>query len=224
MARKMIVFIIILSLAITPTTIVYAGNAVVLTDQELDQVYAGGLNLNFDGFLGNMDSVTGSVSGGVSGTTAVSDSSIIVNPAEQLAMLSPSTVKSPAAPSQVVAPAIPATPATPTQPTAPIAPEVPTSPVSPTVPNVPKAVESFIANNGKIGVVAFESLGNIDAVELNTINVTDTAQQYLSAMNNVNAAGSTVLIQQNLVILINSTVGNLNNLNDLNLQDYVPNI
>jgi hypothetical protein len=51
----------------------------------------------------------------------------------------------------------------------------------------------------------------------NILNVTDTAQQYLQALANVNAVNSTVPVQINMVVLVNSIVENLNNSNHLNI-------
>ena len=55
----------------------------------------------------------------------------------------------------------------------------------------------------------------------NNIVVVDAlAQQNLSAFVNVNAAGSIVPVLLNITININSTVGNISNANNLDLQNY----
>jgi hypothetical protein len=55
---------------------------------------------------------------------------------------------------------------------------------------------------------------------MNMVVVGSQSQQYLSSLVNVNAAGSIVPVLLNLVININSSVGNLTNVNKLNLTDY----
>ncbi len=61
MSRKigfLLLSVVFLNMIINP---VFAdGNAVVLSDEELDQVYAQGFNFNFDEFLGNLDSILSS--------------------------------------------------------------------------------------------------------------------------------------------------------------------
>lgn len=54
----------------------------------------------------------------------------------------------------------------------------------------------------------------------NLVYVGNTAQQYLSSLINVNAAGSVVPILVNFVININSTVQNIQNTNKLNFEDH----
>jgi hypothetical protein len=54
----------------------------------------------------------------------------------------------------------------------------------------------------------------------NLVVVDDLAQQHLSALVNVNAAGSVVPVLLNIVININSTVENLSTNNSLNLQNF----
>ena len=54
----------------------------------------------------------------------------------------------------------------------------------------------------------------------NNLNVSETAQQNLEALVNVNAAGSVVPIQLNLTVLINSSVENLNASNTMDLSSY----
>jgi len=71
-------------------------------------------------------------------------------------------------------------------------------------------------SNGGVQPVPFTASG----AALNSLNVSDTAQQNLSAMVNVNAAGSVVPVQINLTVLMNSSVENLSNFNDLNLSNY----
>jgi hypothetical protein len=58
----------------------------------------------------------------------------------------------------------------------------------------------------------------------NVVMVDDYAQQHLSSLVNVNAAGSVVPVLINIVININSTVDVLSNTNTLNLNNYVNSI
>jgi len=55
---------------------------------------------------------------------------------------------------------------------------------------------------------------------VNVVVVDKTAQQYLSSLVNVNAAGSIVPVMINIVININSTVSNISNANNLDLSSY----
>lgn len=345
MIRKTIALITISSYVIFSASPGFAGYGIVLTDYELDQVHAGGLNLSFDGFLGNIGTtLNNSSKGNVPESQSLTKGPLVLNksnhgieilqpksPKEPIGPIVPSSPKTPisptvpkgpnnpvvptnpiqpilpnqpttpssveapfspispdvpdapvgpaspdlpnipnvpnvpTAPSSVdapfapispVAPVAPVTPSFPDAPTAPATVELPSAPVSPTLPTLPDAPfqplapespvapvsptapvapqlpvapivsDAYTSSNGKFGVVAFESLGNLKSVglnsnDVNTLNVSETAQQYLSSINNVNAAGSTVLIQQNLVVLINSTVQNLNNANDLNLGNLI---
>ena len=56
----------------------------------------------------------------------------------------------------------------------------------------------------------------------NSVDVSETAQQNLNALINVNAAGSIVPVQLNLVVLNNSTVGEIVTNNVLNLNFNSP--
>ena len=55
---------------------------------------------------------------------------------------------------------------------------------------------------------------------LNVVNVRDSSQTFLSALVNVNSAGSVVPVQINLTIIMNSQVQNLTNNNALELSNF----
>ncbi len=112
---------------------------------------------------------------------------------------------------------------------------VPTQTAAPTTPTSPAAITSpyvldvLAANHGGNFKVAVANSGGNNVIPIpfsttgggiNSVNVTDTAQQQLSAFVNINAAGSIVPVQINLTVLMNSTVGNVNNSNDLKLSNY----
>jgi len=61
---------------------------------------------------------------------------------------------------------------------------------------------------------------NPNNASINSITVGDSAQQGLTSMVNVNAAGSVVPVQINLTVLINSKVENLSSVNGLTLSNY----
>lgn len=73
---------------------------------------------------------------------------------------------------------------------------------------------------GQMGVIidgnALSSLQNGTGTA-NILNVTDTAQQYLQSLANINAVNSTVPVQINMVVMIDSVVENLNNSNTLSI-------
>jgi hypothetical protein len=54
----------------------------------------------------------------------------------------------------------------------------------------------------------------------NVVNISDSSQQFLSSLVNVNAAGSIVPIQINIVINIDSAVQSIANTNNLDLKNY----
>ena len=98
---------------------------------------------------------------------------------------------------------------------------------SPTAFNPGEAIVSAVTNNVEIpnmptqqfnpGVYSVSPNGTTG----NNIVVVDAlAQQNLSAFVNVNAAGSIVPVLLNITININSTVGNISNANNLDLQNY----
>jgi hypothetical protein len=332
MMKKNIIFFVLFAFVTAQPLTVFAGQAVLLNDTELDQVYAGGLNLNFDTFFGSMDSIATDLTKSGIGQTTLNNKPITVVPVQSVGKL----IASPVSPMQTATPAdvqkaidasaptVPAVPVTvqndsgitaqplsvepnlsvlpvqnsqieevsltdmqlrlsssvpvsdtavvsvtdnsyvplsdqadavitntdpvqtdaldltdsaltyltngsepPANNTALAPVESPLKVESPSSTTSPIGVTGVTTSDGRIGVLAFESIGeivptNVESMTMNSINVSDTAQQYLSAMNNVNAAGSTVLIQQNLVILINSTVENLNNSNALDMSSLIP--
>ncbi len=275
MFRKIIALLLALPyLSALAVPVAGAGQAVILTDAELDRIYAGGLNLGFDRSLGNPGAFLTASHG--NGTNALKDKPIAlltntgklqffhVNaPKGPNAPTSPAIPDAPPnAPDQINIPAVPGVPNTPNPPDVTALPDIPETPTSthtpdipgvpdpvfslstpdapnsatppntPTAPNIPLppapvVTDAFVSRDGKFGIVAYESMGSpqntgYSAADVNLLNVSETAQQYLSAINNVNAAGSTILIQQNLVVLINSNIQNLNNVNDLNFGNFVP--
>lgn len=54
----------------------------------------------------------------------------------------------------------------------------------------------------------------------NIVNVSDSSQQYLSSLVNVNAAGSIVPVMLNITVNINSNIGTISNNNTLDLRNY----
>lgn len=78
------------------------------------------------------------------------------------------------------------------------------------IPNMP--TQQF--NPGVYSVSPNGTTGN------NVVVVDALAQQNLSALVNVNAAGSVVPVLLNITININSTVGDISNTNNLDLQNY----
>jgi len=312
---KIIAFSILLPFSCS--TLSYAGIARVMSDYELDQVHAGGLNLDFDKFLGSFSSASDTVSkGGVTDTAAALSSPIVVdNNGKKVQIVEIKTPNTPKLPNVPVAPKAPNTAGSLQQdlpdvpdvpdvpvaevnlalatapeaaqsvapdmtvvdtassavsgatsdlanivPTAPVAaanvpdgsaavnslpvtnsaasavssPTAPTSPVAPTAPQAPASPAmrfDVVAgqNNGKFAVaVSDQSVGAAGAPlftasspgSQNFLNVTDTAQQNLEALVNVNAAGSVVPVQLNLTVLVNSNVGNLNLSNQLDLNSF----
>lgn len=110
-------------------------------------------------------------------------------------------------------------------------PAMPKTPSAPQMPNTPAMRFDVIAEKGGGDFAVAVSKGSSEALSSaplftasaggqNYLNVTDTAQQNLEALVNVNAAGSVVPIQLNLTVLINSNVENLNLSNDLDLNNY----
>jgi len=122
-------------------------------------------------------------------------------------------------------------PATTTDLTGLVQPAMPQTPSTPQTPNTPVMRFDVIAEKGGGDFAVAVNKGSTDALSSapiftassggqNYLNVTDTAQQNLEALVNVNAAGSVVPIQLNLTVLVNSSVENLNLSNDLELNNY----
>jgi len=88
------------------------------------------------------------------------------------------------------------------------------SPVS-TPENVTTAAPA--ASVPSLSVPSVAPTGNIGT---NIVAVDDLAQQNLSALVNVNAAGSIVPVMINITINMNSEVGSLNTTNNLDLNNY----
>lgn len=124
-------------------------------------------------------------------------------------------------------PSIASTPSAPSSPSLPSTPSAPYSAVAPTLPSAPKAptVDVIATTGGKFSV-SVDANSGINPVPFsasngyNFLSVSDTAQKNLSAVVNVNAAGSVVPVQVNLTVLMNSTVENISNFNDLKLNHY----
>ena len=98
---------------------------------------------------------------------------------------------------------------------------------SPTVFNPGEAIVSAVTNNVEIPNIPTQQFNpgvysvSPNGTTGNNIVVVDAlAQQNLSAFVNVNAAGSIVPVLLNITININSTVGNISNANNLDLQNY----
>jgi len=80
--------------------------------------------------------------------------------------------------------------------------------------NLPSTEDLLAQANSKL------SLGSSGNGGLNVVNVADQSQQFLSSIVTVNSAGSTVPVQINLTVIINSTVGTLSNVNDLKISNF----
>jgi len=141
--------------------------------------------------------------------------------ASDLAIVQPTT---PSTPDPVVEPTLPVQP---TQPTQPAQPTQPTEPTQPTSPMTFDVIASQSGGDFSVAVsdkTVAASDGSSPIFSLssgtNNLNVSETAQQNLEALVNVNAAGSVVPIQLNLTVLINSSVENLNASNTMDLSSY----
>lgn len=248
-------------LLLMPLTVnsAYGGMAQVLTDEQLDQVNAGGLNFNFDSMLGSANTTADSMSKSqVATQNFVGQHPMVVNP-ENSALQVVVVPNQPASPTSPQAPSVSAATVAPTTPQAvqdvpfvssEVASSLPVETVAAVsvaaeTPNVPAAVTALpaasvtpaqpatpqivdvVAAMGRDMQVSFAS-GSASSVmpftttsgAMNSISIADTAQQQLRALVNVNAAGSIVPVQINLTVLMNSTVGQVNNRNDLNLSNY----
>lgn len=201
----------------------FSGPTIILSDHELDAIYAGGLNFNFEGFLGSGNSGTENVGHNPAINNTAEQTSFVVNPnAPNVEIAKPGAPTAPAGPISPVSPAGPVDPADPASPSLPSSPAAPAAPASSTVPNPPMVVDAVINKNGSFEV-AFQLNSGVtprafsQAGVFNALNVTDTAQQNLSAMVNVNAAGSIVPIQINLTVLMNSSIDHLSNFNQLDV-------
>jgi len=218
-----------------------AYRAVVLTDYELDQIHAGGLNLGFDNPLGGLGNIVSESTNG----TAVKDVntpnsiSVVVNPkgvagtaaTDNVAQTFGTNDATTPDPSDNVTQNFGTNDATTPDPSDTVAQNFGTNEGTFASRTGNAAQLGSIINeikdiyksaDGKLEVMAYESAGLIKSDAINELNVTDTAQQYLNSFNNVNAVGSTVLIQQNLIVLINSQVENLNTSNSLDMSNLVP--
>ena len=98
---------------------------------------------------------------------------------------------------------------------------------SPTAFNPGESIVSAVTNNVEIPNMPTQQFNpgiysvSPNGTSGNNIVVIDAlAQQNLSALVNVNAAGSIVPVLLNITININSTVGNISNTNNLDLQNY----
>lgn len=70
---------------------------------------------------------------------------------------------------------------------------------------------------GATGVpITSNSLGNAGTVNVNSVQVSDSSQAGLQSLVNVNAAGSSVDVALNIVVVIDSQVENISNSNVLN--------
>ncbi|MCA9394135.1 MAG: hypothetical protein KC900_08025 [Candidatus Omnitrophica bacterium] len=73
---------------------------------------------------------------------------------------------------------------------------------------------SSVTPNG--APVTSNNLNNVGTVNVNSVQVSDTSQAGLQSLVNVNAAGSSVDVALNIVVVIDSQVQNINNSNVLN--------
>ncbi|MBF0330506.1 MAG: hypothetical protein HQL17_01110 [Candidatus Omnitrophica bacterium] len=230
MLRQLLIQSVILSLIMTTSAGASGSMAVVLTDAQLDAISAGGLNLTFDSMLGSINAATES---------ATSSAIASLNPANYGAKVYGGS--NPAFKVVIV----PATPATPLTTASVLAPQVPsvqaaaaapdtdaTSPVSDfsaAAVDVPQKSVDFVASLDDQGHVGLISNSEAIPVEFSTINgninsivLSDMAQQNMSSFVSVNAAGSIVPVQINFTVLINSTVQSITNNNTLSINQFLP--
>lgn len=83
------------------------------------------------------------------------------------------------------------------------------------VPDTDALIENATSHTSNSHLTTAPGSGGI-----NIVDVGDQSQQNLSALVNVNAAGSVVPVMVNLTIIINSNVQSLSNLNDLNISNF----
>lgn len=124
------------------------------------------------------------------------------------------------------------TPTLPVNPTAPMNPTTPNKPAEPVGPSQPQnnevnIIASTDGTNLEVAVENLSALGESPAEAFNAsslsgqnvLNISELSQQHLKAFVNINAAGSIVPVQVNFVVLMNSTIQNLNNNNTLDIQN-----
>lgn len=201
----------------------------VMTDEEMDNVYAQGISFNFDVFFSRL--------GRTNPLNNVPSLPSGLNNSGSSSSVTPTTTTAPnTTPSQAAT-----TSTTPTN--------VPTqidivAGLNPTgTPGVSIGdVTATVIPDGTAG----NTIGDIDIPEIpaitlptlpelpdtgssttmpvssgnNIVVIDDLAQQYLSSFVNVNAAGSVVPVMINVTVNINSTVGTINNSNALDLKNF----
>ncbi|KKS44743.1 MAG: hypothetical protein UV05_C0001G0003 [candidate division CPR1 bacterium GW2011_GWA2_42_17] len=111
----------------------------------------------------------------------------------------------------------------------PTTPNKPAEPVGPSQPqnNEVNIIASTDGTNLEVAVENLSALGESPAEAFNAsslsgqnvLNISELSQQHLKAFVNINAAGSIVPVQVNFVVLMNSTIQNLNNNNTLDIQN-----
>lgn len=273
MLFKYISFIGVITLSLLCVTPKTAAEVVVLTDEELDQIYGEGLNLNFDNFLGSINEVSEKVSKDIFSSIDTTAGRVIstrssevkifekdtspqdptakldtldVKPSIEIAELSSlptntanssesgTTVSTEVQPESVM-PSVsteslpsPDSKQSLSQPSSAAQstelPEQQNAATQPVTFNVlagsggESGLEVAVSDsNGQSVAPPTFSANNIGAV--NNIDIGGSAQENLSALVNVNAAGSVVPVMLNLTVIMNSDVGSINNSNQLNLSN-----
>jgi len=155
-----------------------------------------------------------------------------VSPGGVVPPVSPGGVVPPVSPGGVVPPVSPGGVVPPVSPAGTVSPVGPTSPTSPTAPTPPKTptmvLDVLASTNGQFEVaVDAPSAGAVNPVAfttgnsaMNQIDISGQAQSNLSAMVNVNAAGSVVPVMLNLTVIMGSNYGQVSNFNGLDLNSY----
>lgn len=212
----------------------FASQAQVLSDEELDQVHAEGIFFDFNVSFGNIDDLIGKTS--QSATPVSAQNNVQQNGSSNVTILSPTQ---PSAPSQPTSP----TPVTsqnavntPTQGAAAnstaaalvIPADLPGSSIAQNVIQTGVSISDPSNYTTTTAMPTVTPTGTQTLVDIaptgsnttNSVVVSDLSQQNLSALVNVNAAGSVVPVLLNITININSTVGSVQNNNNLNLQNY----
>jgi|GEM_PF-2099001 len=216
----------------------FASQAQVLSDDELDQVHAEGIFFDFNVSFGNIDDLIGKTS--QSTTPSSSQNAVQQTGSSNVTIISPTqplTPAQPTAPTPVSTQNTAATPASQDTSAAALTANTAATVIPTDIPGgsiaqnviqtgVSISDPSNYTTNAAMPTVTptgTQTLVDIAPTGSNTVNsvvVSDLSQQNLSALVNVNAAGSVVPILLNITININSTVGSVQNNNSLDLQNY----
>ncbi len=206
----------------------FAAEARQLQDDELDIVYAEGLSFNYSGIVGK---ATEMINNGLAPVNKLTAQGTISGGANTKAGPVVNPVVSPVAPTAPVVPGGEITVAGDNSAQEPLTQPVLTPADNGNLPSATQIAEnagSVIEENplqidvtvGNSGSNNLGEAGVLNPGTNNVVMVTDSSQQNLSSLVNINAAGSIVPVLINIVININSKVDNLANNNNLDLSNY----